>query len=122
MSGRPASEATPSLVLAGSGASPTEARAGAQAGATGTGAIICQCRDADLILGPAGILMADAMLRCHDEGMYDVILSVHDELIAECDEDKGSVEDFEAIMAHVPDWAEGCPVAAEGWSGYRYKK
>lgn len=67
-------------------------------------------------------LMADAMLRCHDEGIYDVILSVHDELIAECDEDKGSVEDFEATMAHVPDWAEGCPVAAEGWSGYRYKK
>lgn len=67
-------------------------------------------------------LMADAMLRCHEEGTYDVILSVHDELIAECDEDKGSVEDFEAVMAHVPDWADGCPVAAEGWTGYRYKK
>lgn len=67
-------------------------------------------------------LMADAMLRCHQEGMYDVILSVHDELIAECDEDKGSVEDFEAVMAHVPDWAEGCPVAAEGWAGKRYRK
>ena len=67
-------------------------------------------------------LMADAMLRCHHEGMYDVVLSVHDELIAECDEGVGSVEDFEAVMAHVPDWADGCPVAAEGWSGLRYKK
>lgn len=67
-------------------------------------------------------LMADAMLRCHEEGMYDVILSVHDELLAECDEDAGSVEDFEAVMAHVPDWAEGCPIAAEGWTGYRYRK
>lgn len=67
-------------------------------------------------------LMADAMLRCHEEGLYDVILSVHDELIAECDEGAGSVRDFEDIMAHVPDWAEGCPVAAEGWTGYRYKK
>lgn len=37
-------------------------KAGAQAGATGLNAIICQCRDADIILGPAGILMADAML------------------------------------------------------------
>lgn len=67
-------------------------------------------------------LMADAMLRCHQEGLYDVILSVHDELIAECDDDKGSVEDFEAAMAEVPAWAEGCPVAAEGWTGHRYRK
>lgn len=67
-------------------------------------------------------LMAEAMLRCHQEGVYDVILSVHDELIAECDMDKGSVEDFEAAMAKLPTWAEGCPVAAEGWTGLRYRK
>jgi DNA polymerase len=67
-------------------------------------------------------LMADAMLRAHKEGVYDVILSVHDELIAEADIDKGSVEDFEALMAQLPAWAEGCPVAAEGWTGFRYKK
>lgn len=67
-------------------------------------------------------LMADAMLRCHQEGLYDVILSVHDELIAECDIDKGSVEDFETTMAATPEWAEGCPVAAEGWTGFRYRK
>lgn len=67
-------------------------------------------------------LMADAMLRCHKEGLYDVILSVHDELIAECDMDKGDVKDFEATMAYTPDWAEGCPVKAEGWTGLRYRK
>ncbi|MFA5702863.1 MAG: DNA polymerase [Advenella sp.] len=67
-------------------------------------------------------LMADAMLRCHEQGTYDVILSVHDELIAECDEDAGSVEDFEMMMAHAEPWADGCPVAAEGWTGKRYKK
>lgn len=67
-------------------------------------------------------LMADAMLRCHEQGMYEVILSVHDELIAECDEDEGDVKDFEAAMAHTEEWADGCPVAAEGWTGYRYKK
>lgn len=67
-------------------------------------------------------LMAEAMLRCHDDGLYDVILSVHDELIAECDMDQGSVKDFEAAMAHTPAWADGCPVKAEGWTGLRYKK
>jgi DNA polymerase len=67
-------------------------------------------------------LMADAMLRCHREGLYQVILSVHDELIAECDIDRGSVKDFEAAMAHTEEWAKGCPVKAEGWTGYRYKK
>lgn len=67
-------------------------------------------------------LMADAMLRCQEDGVYDVILSVHDELIAECDLDKGSVREFEALMAHTEEWAAGCPVSAEGWSGFRYKK
>lgn len=37
-------------------------KAGAHAGATGENAIVCQCRDAGLILGPAGIVLADAML------------------------------------------------------------
>mgnify|MGYP000973845148 CR=1 FL=1 len=37
-------------------------KAGAHAGATGVNAIICQCRDAGLILGPTGLLLADAML------------------------------------------------------------
>ncbi|UTC28003.1 DNA polymerase I [Stenotrophomonas phage A1432] len=69
-------------------------------------------------------LMADAMLRCHEnpEKLYDVILSVHDELIAECDMDRGSVKDFETEMAYTPEWAEGCPVKAEGWTGPRYRK
>jgi DNA polymerase len=67
-------------------------------------------------------LMAHAMLTCHEGDTYDIILSVHDELIGEADEDKGSVEEFENLMATTPDWAEGCPVVAEGWAGFRYKK
>ena len=37
-------------------------RAGAHMGATGENAVIHNCRDADLILGAAGILVANAML------------------------------------------------------------
>ncbi len=37
-------------------------KAGADAGATGENPVIVACRDADIILGPIGILSADAML------------------------------------------------------------
>jgi DNA polymerase len=70
-------------------------------------------------------LMADAMLRFHRSGVYDVILSVHDELIAECDESMGTKEHvkvFEGLMAETEEWADGLPVKAEGWTGPRYKK
>lgn len=66
--------------------------------------------------------MAAAMLRVDEDPQYDILLSVHDELIAECDEGTGDVKEFEDLMAALPDWAEGCPVAAEGWRGKRYRK
>jgi len=37
-------------------------KAGADAGATGENPVIVACRDADVILGPVGILSADALL------------------------------------------------------------
>lgn len=67
-------------------------------------------------------LMAAAMYRVDQHPDYDILLSVHDELIAECDAGTGDVKEFEALMAETPDWAEGCPVAAEGWKGRRYRK
>lgn len=67
-------------------------------------------------------LMAEAMLRCEATGIYDVILTVHDEIVAEADLGKGSVKEFERLVATCPDWAEGCPVEAEGWAGVRYRK
>lgn len=66
-------------------------------------------------------LMAEAMLRLERAG-YPVVLSVHDEIVAEVPEGTGSLKEFEAIMAQVPRWAEGCPIGAEGWVGRRYKK
>lgn len=67
-------------------------------------------------------LMAEAMVAADESGVYDVILSVHDELIAEVDEGLGTVEEFEELMARTPRWADGCPVKAEGWRGKRYRK
>jgi DNA polymerase len=67
-------------------------------------------------------LMAEAMVAADESGIYDVILSVHDELIAEVDEGESTVEAFEQLMSRTPRWADGCPVAAEGWRGKRYRK
>jgi DNA polymerase len=67
-------------------------------------------------------LMADAIRRADESHIYDIVLSVHDELIAEADLGAGSVEEFTALMSQTPAWAEGCPVEAEGWRDVRYRK
>jgi DNA polymerase len=67
-------------------------------------------------------LMAGAMVKAEDEGKYEVIMSVHDELVCEVDEGTGDVREFEELMAFTPGWAHGCPVEAEGWIGKRYRK
>lgn len=66
-------------------------------------------------------LMASAMLRIEERG-YELILTVHDEILAERQIGTGSVDDFSELMAGVPPWADGCPVKVEGWSGPRYRK
>lgn len=67
-------------------------------------------------------LMVEAMFRAEKAG-YPLILTVHDELIAETDISYGDRHEFECIMAGpVPLWADGLPVAVEAWRGTRYKK
>lgn len=73
----------------------------------------------NIVQATARDLMAEAMVNCEENG-YEVVLSVHDELITEnC---FGSVEEFEQLMGIVPEWAEGLPVKVEGWQGKRYLK
>lgn len=54
---------------------------------------------------------------------YPIILSVHDELITETpDDDRYTVAELEEAMCHLPSWARGFPLAAEGDCMYRYRK
>ncbi|WP_176074362.1 DNA polymerase [Brucella intermedia] len=66
-------------------------------------------------------IMADAMPRLEAAG-YKILLTVHDEVVTEVPDDHGSVEEMETIMSTLPEWAAGCPVAAEGFEAKRYRK
>lgn len=66
-------------------------------------------------------LIAAAMARLESAG-YRPILTVHDEVVAEPELGHGSLDEFLELMTRRPRWAEGLPVAAEGWTGPRYRK
>ena len=57
---------------------------------------------------------------------YAIVLSVHDELLTETPDvggDNGySAKELSAIMATVPAWAAGLPLAAGGFEATRYRK
>ncbi len=68
-------------------------------------------------------LMAEAMLRIESYPDWEIVLSVHDELIAERKLGTSlGLKEFCDLMSELPDWATGCPVTASGWSGNRYRK
>ncbi len=57
-----------------------------------------------------------------DEAGYPLVLTVHDELGAEVEEDWGSVKEMSEIMCRPIKWADGLPLSADGFRVKRYRK
>jgi len=81
--------------------------------------------------GIARDVLGNGMIEAERDGMFDIVLHSHDELLCEVEEDdtpgdSGSrpyaVKELERRMSIVPSWAPGLPLAAEGYSATRYRK
>ena len=62
-------------------------------------------------------------LHAAEDAGYRPVMTVHDEIVCdppECDDytERG----LSAMLATVPEWAQGMPLAAEGYESYRFKK
>jgi len=67
-------------------------------------------------------ILTHAMVAIERAG-YEIVLHIHDEIVAEVSHGVGSIAEFEEIMASLPAWAAGWPIkAAGGWMGQRYRK
>jgi DNA polymerase bacteriophage-type len=71
-------------------------------------------------------LMAESMLILDDMG-YNIVLTVHDEIISEVPidtphDEQYSVEEFTTLMETTPTWADGLPVRVEAYEATRYRK
>jgi DNA polymerase len=76
----------------------------------------------NIVQATARDLLAEAMIRLEERG-FPVTLHVHDEVLSEIETaNRETLTKFNKIMAENPPWAEGLPLAAEGWVGHRYRK
>lgn len=66
-------------------------------------------------------LLASAMMNVADAG-YDIVFHVHDEIIAEAPDGRGSVDEMCKLMSINPDWADGIPLSADGYECEYYRK
>jgi DNA polymerase len=54
---------------------------------------------------------------------YQIVLTVHDEIIAEApDHEEFNADHLAGLMATNPTWAKNLPLAAAGFEAYRYRK
>jgi len=53
---------------------------------------------------------------------YRIVMHVHDELVLEVLEGRGSLNEVCQIMSQEPPWAQGLPLGAAGFESHYYKK
>lgn len=83
------------------------------------GGLLCE----NVVQALARDIMKHAMRRCKEEN-YPIVLTVHDEIIAEVLANRASDAMLKQIMEDRPQWAIDmhCPIEAETWVGERYRK
>lgn len=64
----------------------------------------------------------DAGIKRVEARSYEVVMHVHDEILAEAGHNWGSIEEFSALVSASEPWMHGLPVTASGWTGDRYRK
>ena len=75
----------------------------------------------NVVSATARDLLAASLVEAHQEGL-DIVLHVHDEIVIESAQPEEDYRALEAIMLNPPRWADGLPVAVDGWIGKRYRK
>ena len=79
-----------------------------------------QC--AHVVSGTARDLLVEAMFAVEDEG-YELVLTVHDELLAEVGHNFGSAAHFESIIQKKrPAWIGDMPMVSKAWEDVLYVK
>lgn len=77
----------------------------------------------NIVQAVARDIMAGSLYRV-DQAELSIVLHAHDEIVIEVAEGRTEAAQLMLIdyMVVPFDWAKGCPIAAEGWIGRRYKK
>ncbi len=66
-------------------------------------------------------VMVRGMIALEKAG-YEVVLTVHDEVVNEVDEGFGSIGEVISLITQPVEWAPGLPIAADGFEAKRYRK
>ena len=66
-------------------------------------------------------LIAHGMLNAEAHG-YPIVMTVHDEAVAEVPGGRGSLDEFSKLLCDLPAWAGGIPLTAAGYESKFYKK
>lgn len=74
----------------------------------------------NIVQATARDLLFENIVRLDDLG-YKIIFHVHDEIVCEMPEGKGSIREVEKVMSQEVDWAKGLPLNADGFETYYYK-